>query len=46
MKISEDEDGYNLKADYMMGIKSYIVKIGNAIPEWLETFKLNFVKDY
>lgn len=46
MKISEDERGYNLKADYMMGIKRYILKIGQACPDWLDNFKTYFMKDY
>lgn len=32
LRISEAENGYNLKAYYMMGINLYIEKIGDKIP--------------
>jgi hypothetical protein len=32
LKISEAENGYNLKASYMMGINLYIVNITKQVP--------------
>ena len=46
IKISEHENGYNLKGEYMGGLRTYILKIGKTMPEWIEMFKENFIKDY
>lgn len=46
IKISEDENGYNLKGEYMGGVSSYIKQIGANMPDWAFTFKDHFIKDF
>lgn len=46
MKIDEQENGYNLKAAYMLGINKYILSAGSKISGWLPTFKENFITNF